>query len=55
MKITVSKNGPFIVTGGVPLMVMEICNDNEDYCQDMAGNKEISHSGAVRPLPVRPV
>ena len=31
MKITVTKNGPFIVTGGVPLMVMEICNDNEDY------------------------
>ena len=28
MKITVSKNGPYIVTGGVPLIVAEICNDN---------------------------
>ena len=29
MKITVTKNGPYIVTGGVPLIVAEICNDNE--------------------------
>jgi CDGSH-type Zn-finger protein len=33
MKITVSKNGPYIVTGGVPLIVAEICNDNEGYCR----------------------
>lgn len=33
MKITVSKNGPYIVTGGVPLMTEEICNDNEGYCR----------------------
>ena len=32
MKITVSKNGPYIVTGGVPLTTEEICNDNEGYC-----------------------
>ena len=31
MKITVSKNGPYIVTGGVPLTTEEICNDNEGY------------------------
>lgn len=31
MKVTVSKNGPYIVTGGVPLIVAEICNDNEGY------------------------
>jgi CDGSH-type Zn-finger protein len=33
MKITVSKNGPYIVTGGVPLISSEICNDEEGYCR----------------------
>ena len=32
-KITVSRDGPFIVTGRVPLMVMEICNDDEGNCR----------------------
>lgn len=30
-KITVSKNGPYIVTGRVPLTISEICNDDEGY------------------------
>jgi CDGSH-type Zn-finger protein len=33
MKITVTKDGPFIVTGGVPLIEQEICNDDEGYCR----------------------
>ncbi len=33
MKIQVSRNGPYIVTGSVPLMVMEISNDDEGYCR----------------------
>lgn len=33
MKITVSRNGPYIVTGGVPLTSEEICNDDEGYCR----------------------
>jgi len=33
MKITVSKNGPYLVTGRVPIVVAEICNDNEGYCR----------------------
>ena len=33
MKITVSRNGPYIVTGGVPLKIEEICNDDEGYCR----------------------
>jgi CDGSH-type Zn-finger protein len=33
MKITVSKDGPYIVTGGVPLIEQEICNDEEGYCR----------------------
>ncbi|MDD1762861.1 MAG: CDGSH iron-sulfur domain-containing protein [Methanothrix sp.] len=33
MKITVSKNGPYIVIGRVPLIVSEICNDDEGYCR----------------------
>jgi CDGSH-type Zn-finger protein len=33
MKITVSKNGPYLVTGGVPLIQEEICNDDEGYCR----------------------
>jgi CDGSH-type Zn-finger protein len=32
-KITVSKNGPYIVTGGVPLTVSEICNDENGHCR----------------------
>lgn len=32
-KITVSKNGPYIVTGKVPLTTSEICNDEEGYCR----------------------
>jgi hypothetical protein len=27
MTVTVTKNGPHIVTGGVPLSVQEICHD----------------------------
>ena len=33
MEITVSRNGPYIVTGGVPLTSEEICNDDEGYCR----------------------
>jgi CDGSH-type Zn-finger protein len=33
MKITVTKNGPYIVTGIVPLTTSEICNDDEGYCR----------------------
>ncbi|ACL16519.1 CDGSH iron-sulfur domain-containing protein [Methanosphaerula palustris] len=33
MKITVSRDGPYIVTGGVPLTSEEICNDDEGYCR----------------------
>ena len=33
MKIIVTKNGPYSVTGGVPLTTEEICNDNEGYCR----------------------
>ena len=32
-KITVSKNGPYIVTGKVPLTTSEICNDDQGYCR----------------------
>jgi len=32
MKITVTKNGPYIVTGGVPLTTEEIRDDDEGYC-----------------------
>lgn len=34
MKITVSKNGPYIVTGRVPLIVSEICLDEEGQCRN---------------------
>lgn len=33
MKITVSKNGPYLVEGGVPLITEEICNDDEGFCR----------------------
>jgi CDGSH-type Zn-finger protein len=33
MKINVTKNGPYIVTGKVPLATWEICNDDEGYCR----------------------
>lgn len=32
-KISVSKNCPYIVTGGIPLVTFEICNDDEGYCR----------------------
>lgn len=32
-KITVSRNGPYIVTGKVPLTTMEICDDDQGYCR----------------------
>jgi len=34
MKITVSRNGPYIVTGGVPLITSEIRHDEEGYCRN---------------------
>jgi CDGSH-type Zn-finger protein len=33
MNVTVSRNGPYIVKGGIPLMTMEICNDAEGNCR----------------------
>ena len=33
MRIDVSKNGPYIVSGGDPLIQEEICNDDEGYCR----------------------
>jgi CDGSH-type Zn-finger protein len=33
MKITVSRNGPYIVTGGVPLTTSEIRHDEEGNCR----------------------
>src|SRR5512136_3167716 len=33
MRIVVDKNGPYLVSGGVPLIVAEICNDAEGYCR----------------------
>jgi CDGSH-type Zn-finger protein len=33
MKIIVSKNGPYLVSGSIPLIGKEICNDNEGYCR----------------------
>ncbi|HIH02823.1 MAG TPA: iron-binding protein [Methanoregulaceae archaeon] len=39
MKITVSKNGPYIVTGGVPLTTEEICVDDEGYCRSWKETK----------------
>lgn len=33
MKIVVSKNGPYLVSGGIPLITKEICNDEEGYCR----------------------
>jgi len=32
-KITVVRNGPYIVTGKVPLSTSEICNDDQGYCR----------------------
>jgi CDGSH-type Zn-finger protein len=33
MKITVSRNGPYLVEGGVPLITEEISHDDEGYCR----------------------
>lgn len=33
MNIAVSKNGPYFVTGGIPLIVTETCIDEEGYCR----------------------
>ncbi|MGB7789303.1 CDGSH iron-sulfur domain-containing protein [Methanoregula sp.] len=33
MKIVVSKDGPYLVSGGIPLIREEICNDDEGYCR----------------------
>ena len=33
MKITVTRDGPYIVSGKIPLIRKEICNDDEGYCR----------------------
>jgi CDGSH-type Zn-finger protein len=33
MRIVVSKNGPYLVSGSIPLIVAEICNDDEGNCR----------------------
>jgi CDGSH-type Zn-finger protein len=33
MRIVVSRDGPYLVEGGVPLITEEICNDDEGYCR----------------------
>jgi len=40
MRITVTRDGPYLVTGGVPLIVMEICNDEEGNCRTWRMVKE---------------
>jgi CDGSH-type Zn-finger protein len=40
MKITVLKNGPFLVTGGVPLTAMEIRNDHDGFCRYWVETKQ---------------
>jgi CDGSH-type Zn-finger protein len=40
MKIMVMKDGPFLVTGGVPLKVMEIRKDREGYCRTWVETKQ---------------
>jgi CDGSH-type Zn-finger protein len=32
-KIVITENGPYIVTGGVPVKSWEICNNEEGYCR----------------------
>lgn len=34
VKIIVSRNGPYIVKGKVPLTTMEICEDDQGYCRN---------------------
>jgi len=31
MKIVVGKNGPYLISGGIPLIAKKICNDDEGY------------------------
>ena len=40
MRITVTKNGPYVVTGNVPLYQEEICNDAEGNCRTWKKTKE---------------
>ena len=40
MKITVTPDGPYIVTGQIPLIEMEICNDSEGNCRTWRKVKE---------------
>jgi CDGSH-type Zn-finger protein len=40
MKITVSKDGPYFVSGGVPLIEEEICIDDEGYCRTWRETKK---------------
>lgn len=40
MKITITRNGPYIVTGSIPLSVMEISCDNKGYGQSWRTVKE---------------
>ena len=55
MKIAVSKDGPYIVTGGIPLKTEEICNDDEGNCRTWKETKSYPLRAAVYSLPVRPV
>lgn len=41
-KITVTKNGPYIVTGGIPLSEMIISNDKEGYSYEWHKGKKYS-------------
>ena len=41
MKIVVSKNGPYLVSGGIPLIREEICNDDEGYSRTMVATSEL--------------
>lgn len=40
MRIVVSNNGPYIVSGGIPLIQEEICNDDEGYCRTWRETKK---------------
>ena len=41
-KVKVTKNGPYLVSGGVPLSDQEICVDNEDQCHGWKEGKKFN-------------
>ena len=52
-RVVIAENGPYIVSGGVPLSKQTIGSSDKRRFRGVAGERNLSGGGEIRPMPVR--